>query len=416
MASDGSTVHLASKVVVTTVFAMLGLAFIAESALFWQEFATPAVDPNQPGVEPADLRSAIGAIYAQNYLFFPIAGLAALIGFWRPACLAFDAYARGFVRGGRAILTLGLFTAIAVTVAMAIDFANSDTRSLFEVSPDALRADQGGFEGLEEGGSVRLAPVSQIVNEVRAQARAEGGLSLYTDRCVTERTTSNRPTPQSEARYCFVTDERDMSNEACCAAKAAFTRKINRMHSESPSLSAQLHRVVMPLKIFFLLILLGIGLMLIRRGGTISALYGGAMKRFALAAPVGAGLMLLWPLMNSAHAQAYDLLFGSEAASSYRINAPIYALVFVIWALFLLFFFVRETRPKLELMAQSIGLVGAAIGIVQYDAIRDYVSQTLGAGSTIVSIAIFCAAVVFVTNLMLTWGRVQARRQDAGDA
>ena len=57
---------------------------------------------------------------------------------------------------------------------------------------------------------------------------------------------------------CFPSGER-LSVRACCTAKAAFRQHLNRLAAEAPSRTGAVHRWVMPVKIFFLLLLLGIG-------------------------------------------------------------------------------------------------------------------------------------------------------------
>ncbi len=378
------TTTFAAKVFVTLVFGVFALAFFAESGMLFHEFG------------PSGAALLLAAFDTQNFIFFPIAGVAALVAFWRPGVLVVDAYARGVVPGGRLILVGGFVLAGLATVFMANSFGASDTRSMFEVEPSALVADDGAPASLD---APARAPILTAVRELQFQSRMDGGLSAFRDSCAAEQI--NFDPANREDKYCFVMGDYAPVAE-CCQAKANFRAAVSALHASAPSRTGEVHRIVLPIKIFFLFTLLAIGLMLARRRKRLRAAYGEAMDDFSLAVPLGATLMLLWPVLNSAYTQSYDVLIGDGGNSAYRVSAPLIALAFASWAMTLLFYHLRSYPNQAELALQSLGVLVAGFGILRYEALVTYANSTLGIGANIVSLLVFVVAVIFICYVFIT--------------
>ncbi|MEO1407040.1 MAG: hypothetical protein AAFV54_11195 [Pseudomonadota bacterium] len=161
-------VHMASRIAVTLVFGLIYAAFVWETAALISEFGV------------SGMGGAIMRMYAHNFVFFPLAGLVALVTFWRPAVFVTDALARGHIRGGQIILASVLLVCMAVAWMFSSAFGASDARSLYEISPSALRADQG---VAAIATMPRQAPVSEILIKLKINSGNEGGLSSYQSSC-----------------------------------------------------------------------------------------------------------------------------------------------------------------------------------------------------------------------------------------
>lgn len=390
MAGNGESrtlsVSIGARVFVTAVFVALGLSFFVETGNLAVEFRADG------------LWLDLASFYSQNFLFFPVAGTLVLVAFWRPACLVVDAYARGVVGFGRLILAVGFVLAGVGSWQLSDLFARAPDRSLFEVAPAQLAADKGGEE-LCGGQACPRAPVLTALREVRLAA-ARQTLSDVTGRCGPTRTTF---LDEEDGRqpYCFVSGQR-MASEACCQARANFIGAVNALHASEASRAAQVHRLGLPLKVFFLLILVGVGVMLARRRKRLERLYGREMDAFDLSLPLGALIMMIWPVTNSAFTHSYDALFGDgSGGSTYRVLAPLYSLGFMVWALALVFYYLRKFGERAEATAQAAGVGVAVVGVVQYDSLVGYVNKTIGAGASVSSLIVFAVGLWLVAWVVM---------------
>lgn len=373
------TVSIGARVFATTVFVVLGLSFLVDTAFMAWEFGP-------------DLRVPIAAFHPQLFLFFPTAGLVALAAFWRAACVVTDAYWRR-VRLGKIIFVFAILLGMAGTYVIDDSFRSGASRVWWEVSPDLLRADTGEPAGCAPG-ECRRAPVIAAHQAVRAASRERGGLLEYAIDCRDDAVASFNVGEVQGPLYCFAAGE-EMSPADCCAARQRLLDAVQELHRESPSMLSLVHRITLPLKLFFLFILLGLGVMLVRRRKLLERHYSSYMDEVERNAPLGALAMLVWPAMNQAFTQSWDTLFGVAEAGSYRVFAPLYMLAFGGWALVILFYYFRRYPDTLEMFAKVFGVALAAIGVVRYDDIIAYVNGFLGAGADVVSISVLGAAALF---------------------
>ncbi len=367
--------HIGSRIAVTLIFAALYLAFLVETATLIYEFG------------PSGLALPMATLFAHNFLFFPIAGLLALIAFWRPAVLVVDALVSGKIRHGWTSLCIlaGLITAVAY--GMSSIFANSNTRSLFEIAPAAIQADQG-ISSADP--AARRAAIGEVLVQLKINSATDGGLSRFQSRCEPE--WLRYGITANEQKLCFPTGT-VTSVEACCRARTDFRSYVNALQANNPSQLSQVHRYVLSAKMVFLLLLLTIGVLLVRLRKPLTRLYGPAIQEVSFPLAAGGALVLLWPLMNAAYLSTSALLTGDGLSNAYRVTAPLFALGFGVWALLLVFFHLRTYPNHVETALKSAGAIAAAIGVFRYDEIVGYLSRTLGVGGGIVGVTVFTVGV-----------------------
>lgn len=379
--------HWSAKAFVTLVFIVLGATFIAETAWLFYEFD--------------ELAMAMATFDAELFVFFPLAGVGALIAFWRPAVVLTDLYWRRLKLRGRAFFAIGLIAAGFGAYSVAEAFRSDPSRSWWEVAPETLVVDTGAPANCEPGACSR-APVVDAHQAIRWAARQTGGLAQYSLNCTTEALPRFRANlePESALNYCFASGA-PMTQADCCRARAAFRSAVNAMHDAAPSRLHDVHGVALPLKIFFLIMLLGIGLLLLRRRTSLERYYAADMPLVERSIPFGGGLMVLWPFMNNAYLEAASLLYGAEQSSVYSGMASLYTLGFGAWFLMLVFYYFRRYPDTMEMFAKIFGIVLAAVGIAQYEQIISYVSAFAVAGADMVSVAVLTVAVVAVVLQIL---------------
>ena len=363
--------HWLTRIIVSLAFLGFAAAFVWETYSLMQEYAKDG------------LWFRLAVLDSQNFIFFPVAGIAALMVFWRPATVAVDAFARGRLPFGRPVLLIGLAGAVWMAMNIATAFNSSSTRSLYEVAPEAILNDTA---APAVNGLPPRAAIDAALERVRIQARMEEGLAPFRDSCDADMLAYSRMA--DDVKYCFAADA-EITVRACCRAKSLMRERVNALNAAQPSKTGEVHKIVLPIKVFFLIILFFIGMLLASRRQVLRDMYSETLNRFSLGVPIGAAMMLIWPLMNAAYASGVDMLLGDGTSSAYRVTAPLYTLAFGAWALMLLFYHLRSYPQQTEMIAKMAGVIGAVLGIVQYDLVVRYITATLGVGADTVTITIF---------------------------
>ncbi len=330
---------------------------------------------------------------SQLFLFFPTFGLIGLFAFWRAGVVIVDAYWRR-IRGGKLIFVGAVLALVGVSAFLAYTFQSAPNRMWWEVAKPALLADEGEPAGCTPPDCDR-APIVEAYSAVRLLARDDDGLAGLAEECEAENMSAFRP-QEERVNFCFVTGAIETVAD-CCAAKIRFKQAVVDLHEEAPSLTHYVHKYLLPLKVFFLLMLLVIGVTLARRRRTLELHYPSAMEQVERTMPVGALSMMLWPLMNQAYAQSFDMLFGAGGSGAFRVTAPLYTLAFGGWAMVLMFYYFRRYPKATEGAAKVIGGLLAGVGIIQYEAVLAWVNHFLGAGASVVSIAVMLVIAAFLT-------------------
>jgi len=390
--------HLATRIGVTLVFALIYTAFLAETGMLVEEFG------------PSGLAQRLAALESQNFIFFPVAGLLALVAFWRPAVLLVDAMARGRLKYGRITLVASLVACGAAAWLIAGAFEASGARAFYEIAPKALMDDAG--TPSTQGRPTR-APLTDILARMKILSGIDKGLGQYKAQCDGE--WLQYSTAADEEMLCFPAGERLPVRE-CCAAKAAFRQHLNALAAKAPSRTAEVHRYVLPVKVFFLLLLLGLGILLVQYRKGLERVYGAGLSGVSFGLALGGAIMLIWPLMNAAYLETMSLLTGSGSASAYTVVAPLVALGFGAWTLLLVFFHLRSYPSQIEYAAKIGGFIAAAVGVFRYDEITNYLARTLGVGGGPVPIIVFTVGVgALILSILVGFDPTDIKLGDGDD-
>jgi len=388
-------ISLAARLFVLGVFGILGASFIATTAALYYEFGVL----NQDGEW-----TALAAFYSHLFVFFPTFGIVALVAFFIPASAFVDLYFRhvplGIVR-----FLIGFLLLAILSWHFGSVLGKGALRSIWEVKPEVLLSDPGQpADCLAGDAACSRVPVMSALTSVREQSQLRVGMGQFVRECTPDPLIEPSPDQQA-ARYCFAKGEKTDAN-TCCAAQRQFGLAISAMHlkPENRSLTVWVHTTLLPLKIFFLLVIFTIALLLIFWRRTLPIRYPRVVNKIERGVIAGALVMLFLPLMNVAFLQASGLLYGDSLDSKYRAISPFFVGTTVAWVLLLVFFFVQsrtqDEREELEQVARIGGVVGSGVFALNYNLVVDYFTRLLGAGMgtpSLIGIGVFClAALLFI--------------------
>lgn len=373
-----------ARIFVAIVFTIIGASFFATTGALYYEFGHQT---------NSNTWIPLATFYSHLFIFFPLFGILALVAFFIPACAFVDMYWR-HVPWGRLRFGLGLLSVLAISVAAGMGLGSGQLRSIWEVKPDVLTQDPGEPAGCNAAQQTCLrVPVLEALSDVRARSSDRIGMSQFVRDCTPDPLIETPP-EQLARRYCFAS--RTLVDAAtCCRAQERFGQAIRQMFGPEAnrSLTVQVHKAMLPFKIFFLLMLFLIGLLLAIRRRQIGKHYGAWILKIERGVLIGAVAMLFFPVMNLAFLQSSGLLYGTALDSVYRsISWPMMA-AFGLWALLLLFFFFRDVDKDIETVARIAGVVGSALAIMKYQLIVDHAVWFMGAGASIVTLGMIAAMV-----------------------
>lgn len=385
-----------TRVIVFLVFAILAASFVAETLLLASEF------------EDAEWFT-LATHDSHLFVFFPTLGLVALAAFYLPSCAFLDMYWR-HIRLGRQRFLAGIILLAAVAYWIGAGLAASPYRSVWDVAPETLLADKSEPPGC--GSAARpceRVALLEAVTSVRDVARARLGLKEFVRACEPE------PLIESEAaverrRFCFAStplaaSPRLSTDAECCRAQERFEHTIMRLYEAGEaqhSLTGQVHAWLLPLKVFFMLLLLAISFLLAIRHDGVTRHYPDHINRIEVGVLVGAIAMIFFPLMSQAFVQTADALYGVRQEAGFKPIVPFMSFAFGAWALLLLLFFFRRHNPEMELAAKLAGVVASTIAVVKYDLIVALFVRFLGSGADALSVTLLAAFAIFAVLVLLS--------------
>lgn len=386
-------------------FIVLGLSFIATTGVLYYEF----------GVQANTDWSALATYYSHLFLFFPTFGLLALIAFFVPASIMVDMYWT-YVPNGKVRFLAGYFVAILLAlIGGSIIGGGGGLKSLFEIKPEVLQADTGepaGCVASKNQSCMRVPPLNALAG-VRREAKKRAGMSKFVRDCAPDPLIGDHP-ERATRRYCFASQTL-LDAEGCCKAQKAFGTALSKMYlkEENRALTGKVHRILLPFKVFFLLIVFTIAILLVMRHKMLEDYYGPFMSKLQRGVLIGAAAMVVWPLMNLAFLQSSGLLYGTGHASVYRDVSPLILAAYVLWALLLVFFFFKSydrADKDMENMGRMAGVVGSIIAAANIQTIVDYAVRFAGSGATLWSLGgLFLIVVIAFVAIVL-----QPRRSVTG--
>lgn len=373
-----------ARIFVAIVFTIVGASFIATTGALFFEFGYQT---------NSDEWIALATFYSHLFIFFPLFGVLALVAFFIPASVFVDMYWR-HVAWGKLRFGLGFLIVVAISVGAGLGLGGGQLRSIWEVKPGVLASDPGEPAGCDAAQQSCLrVPVMEALGDVRERSAQRAGMSQFVRNCTPDPLIETPP-EQLSRRYCFAS--RTLVDAAtCCRAQERFGQAIRDLHQAEAnrSLTVQVHKALLPFKIFFLLVVFLIALLLAMRRRGIAKHYGPWLLKIERGVLIGALSMLFFPIMNLAFLQSSGLLYGTALDSVYRsISWPLMA-AFGFWALLLLFFFFRDSDKDIETVARIAGVVGSALAIMKYQLIVDHAVWFLGSGASIVTLSMIAAMV-----------------------
>ncbi len=398
---------IGARIFVALIFFVLGASFIATTAVLYDEFKHVQW-------------FSLAVFYSHLFVFFPIFGLLALWAFYIPASAFTDLY-WFHVPYGKLRFIVGLILVAAASYFIAQLLLSSSERSIWEVTPAVLERDQGEPANCDPRvGQCRRLPILQALETVRDVSKGRTGLSLFARDCKPDPLVE-KPPVLAERRFCFVTNtlppepQSYRTAEECCQAQADFVSFLSEAHADQDqqSFTGFVHSVLLPLKVFFLLTLLIVGVLLALRRRSVDEYYAPYSAHIERGVLIGAFAMLFWPIMNHAFLQSASVLYGTSGGSIFRILGPGFSIAFGAWGLLLLFFFYRRYEKSLEAVGKIAGVVASGIAILKYDTIVDHFVRFAGSGASIVTVGVL-SLIAFILLVQLLRRRRKRTEQDEG--
>ena len=234
-------------------------------------------------------------------------------------------------------------------------------------------ADRFGTGGSAQGGAKPPRPL-----QVRAQLPGRPDARSSRTRW-TRSATASPPAPSSRER-------------PAARRKGCFATRSRRLQADPAqrSLSATYDRVFLPLKVFFILIVVLIAALLAKWRDRIDEHYRELVptdrarrhhRRLRHAVLAHHGLRLPADRQRAVRA----LSSGAQLR---------YSLVIVPWALLLLFYFLRRLGKQGEMIGQIAGVVTAAVAVLRYEDLNDWAVRLLGIGTNMWIVGVLVALAV----------------------
>lgn len=363
-ADDGQQGSLMpARIFVAAVFSLLALSFLTSTYLLMREF-------------PESWRT-LAIAHSHLFIFFPLFGVLALAAFYLPSVVFTDLYWR-HIRFGAYRYLFGLAVALVgawyVSTFLLGPFAMP--RALWEVSQTALAADRGEPADCGTGRACTRLALAPAMQSLREKAGGPSSLSKFARACKPDPLVET-PEENGKLRWCFASGR--MTNAAdCCTAQSAFATAVNSRAAAAATRSklADYDEILQPVKIFFILVVLVIGGMLVfwrDRVGVHYPDHGGTIDRHVM---IGGIAMLLWPVMDYAYLDVTNVLFG-RPTDDVQIRL---SLVAAPWAMLLLFHYLRRFARKVEVIGQIVGVAGGVGALLARDELKDWAVKLVGIG------------------------------------
>jgi len=350
-----------ARIFVAVAYLILGASFLASTGTLISEFRA------------SDWLSMLVA-HSHLFLFFPVFGILALAAFYLPSVVFAHLYWTHLPYGRlRCVSGLLAFAALTVGVCWWLD---ARPRALWEVSPRALAADKGEQVACGSGSLCRRAPILEAFAVLRSEGQTRVGLSKFARSCSFD-PLLDIPEEMLKQRWCFPA-QAVLDGNACCLVQARFADTVASLQADPQqrSLSGKLDALFMPLKIFFVLILIAIGGLLAAWRHKLDEHYRDLVPAIERGVIIGAVAMLFWPLMDYGYQQTANALFGRWGeGAQLRLS-----LVIGPWALLLLFYFLRHLGEYSAIVGQISGVVIAAVYVLRYESLNDWAVRLLGIG------------------------------------
>jgi len=368
------------------------------------------------------------ALDSHFFVFFPTFGIVALYAFYLPSVAFVDLYFR-HVEGGPVRFGVGAVTLILTSLLISSFILSSENRSIWDIHPETLKTDAGQPSYcLDRGGDCDRIPLLQAVGNLRALSSNRLGLAPFVRTCSDPGLIEPDPNPPPK-RFCVATTPYSVatktspgpklvSDAVCCRAKDELVRTVNALYTNEANRSrtGQLHRALLPLKVFFLLVLLTISIVFLTlRFEAIQKHYHRHRLAIDIGLIIGTVAALFFPLMSEAFVQSLIVLTGDNGRGPFSNMVPILLIAFLIWALLIGFFFFRSNSSQTEKFLKVAGGVFTVLGLLKYDVVVDYVVFLIGSGAQVFSLGGLVAlsvVMLWLTIMLWRWSLEAADEKD----
>ena len=345
-----------ARIFVAVAFVVMGASFLASTGLLIYEF------------REVDWLTMV-VVHSHLFLFYPVFGLLALVAFYVPSTVLTHLY-WNHVPYGRIRFVFGFLVVAAAAYGLAWSL-DAEPRAIYEVSPQALTADKG------DAAKGRVS-ILQALGDLRGTAQSRFGLSSFGRSCVSD-PLLEVPEEMLKERYCFPAGKK-LDGVSCCSVQAAFAKAVSRLENDPATRSKSGmygELVFLPLKTFFILVVVAIAVLLAFWRDRIDEDYRDVVPKLERGVIIGGFAMLFWLAMDYGYQQTANVLFGRQVAGpQLRLS-----LVLVPWALLLLFYFLRRLGKQGELVGQISGVVFAGVAVLRYEQLNDWVVRLFGIGA-----------------------------------
>ena len=379
---------LGSRVFVFVIYLLLGTSFIAETAVLAYEFRDSGW-------------FTIASHDSHLFLFFPIMGTLALAAFYVPSCVFVDMYWR-YVKLGRLRFGIGVAVVVAAAFLLANSLTSSPNRSIWEIAPASLQKDRSEPAGCgsRDRPCERIALLEALGN-VRQVSQTRLALKDFVRECAPDPLLEANRERAERKRFCFAStpltaEPRLTTDRECCESQRLFMSRINSMYAkpEQRSLTATIHALLLPFKIFFLLVLLAISILLTLRNRSVTTHYEPLLPRIEFGVLVGTIAMIFFPLMSQAFVLTADALYGTRQIGGFKPIVPLMSFAFGAWGLMLLLFFYHRRDKQVEMLGKMAGVLASVVAVIKYDLLIAFVSRAIGAGASELTAGILTLAAI----------------------
>lgn len=387
---------LGARAFVFIVYLALGASFIAVPALLFSEF----------GPEKA---LVFATFDSHLFLFFPTLGLVALAAFFKPSCAFVDMYWKGYVSLGPIRFLIGLALIAAAAAHIGMGLADNPHRSVWDLKPVTLDADRSEPAGCGGAGKPceRVALFDGVAN-LRAVSQKRLGVREFYRSCQAEPLIGSDGEPEVK-RFCFastpLSDHPLLSTDAeCCQAQQRYQTAIDQLYVDpvQQSITGRVHKLLLPVKVFFLFVLLAISVLLTVRHSGVKDYYPDEISSIEIGVLVGAAAMIFFPLMSQGYVQSADALFGVQQKGGFRSIVPMMSFLFGAWAMLLLLFSFRQHDQDLELAAKLAGVAASTIAVFKYDILVAIIVRYLGSGADELSLLLLMGLTLAAVIVLLS--------------
>ena len=179
-------------------------------------------------------------------------------------------------------------------------------------------------------------------------------------------------------------------------------------HQEQRSLTSKVHAWLLPLKVFFLFVLLAISILLVLRHKAMEQHYKGTIARIEFAVIIGTAAVLFFPFMSQAFVQSSEALFGLTGRGTFGRMTPVLSLAFGAWTLLMVLFFFRRRNKELEAFGKMGSAVAGAVAVLKYGIIIAFFVRLLGSGASAYTIVglLLMSFLAGIITLWFPWDRL----------